>query len=194
MSTESIIRILRDSAKLKLQMIDQVDLIQQIALTLEKSLRSGNKVILLGNGGSAADAQHIAAELMGKFYLNRPPLPVMSLTTNSSVITAVSNDYGYLQVFSRQVEAWTHPGDVVIGISTSGESQNVLEAFRIARSKGAITVGFCGQNDQPMIELTDYCLSVPSTDTPRIQEIHLAVGHILCNLVEQALFGDSQYN
>jgi D-sedoheptulose 7-phosphate isomerase len=192
MSTENIISILRESAKLKLQMVDQVDLIQKIALTLEKSLRSGNKIILFGNGGSAADAQHIAAELMGKFYLNRSPLPVMALTTNSSVLTAVSNDYSYSLVFSRQVEAWALPGDVVVGISTSGKSKNVLEAFRVARSKGALTVGFCGQDDQPMTELTDLCLSVPSIDTPRIQEIHLAVGHILCYLVEQALFGYSQ--
>ena len=189
MAKENIIGILRESANLKLQMVSQADLIWQIAQTLEKCLRSGNKVILFGNGGSAADAQHIAAELMGKFYLHRSPLPVMAITTNTSVITAVSNDYDYSQVFSRQIEAWALPDDVVIGISTSGKSPNVLEALQVAKAKGAVRVGFCGQNNQQMADVTDLCLSVPSEDTARVQEIHMVVGHIVCYLVEQALFG-----
>ncbi len=192
LGVESIVQILREGADLRLSMIDQADLVHQIAQMLETCLRSGKKIMLFGNGGSAADAQHIAAELMGKFYLHRSPLSVMSLTTNTSVLTAVSNDYGYDQVFSRQVEAWAQSGDVVIGISTSGKSQNVLDAFRVARLKEAVTIGFCGQDDKQMAELTDICLSVPSKDTPRIQEIHLAIGHILCYLVEQALFGTSR--
>jgi len=188
---DKIISILREGADLKLQMVDQVDLIYQIAQTLEKCLRSGNKVILFGNGGSAADAQHIAAELMGKFYLHRSPLPVMAITTNASVLTAVSNDYDYSQVFSRQIEAWALPDDVVIGISTSGKSPNVIEALQVAKAKGAIRIGFCGQNNIQMAEVTELCLAVPSEDTPRVQEIHMVISHIICFLVEQALFGAS---
>jgi D-sedoheptulose 7-phosphate isomerase len=189
---QHITKILREGADLRLLMIDQVDKIHQIAQALEICLRSGNKIMLFGNGGSAADAQHIAAELMGKFYLHRSPLPVMALTTNSSVVTAISNDYSYNQVFSRQVEGWVQPGDIIIGFSTSGKSKNVLEAFRAGKTKGAIIIGFCGQYDQHMKQLTDFCLSVPSMDTPRIQEIHLAVGHIICYLVERALFDSTQ--
>jgi D-sedoheptulose 7-phosphate isomerase len=189
---QHITKILREGADLRLLMIDQVDKIHQIAQALEICLRSGNKIMLFGNGGSAADAQHIAAELMGKFYLHRSPLPVMALTTNSSVVTAISNDYSYNQVFSRQVEGWVQPGDIIIGFSTSGKSKNVLEAFRAGKTKGAIIIGFCGQDDQHMKQLTDFCLSVPSMDTPRIQEIHLAVGHIICYLVERALFDSTQ--
>ena len=151
-------------------------------------------MILFGNGGSAADAQHIAAELMGKFYLHRSPLPVMAITTNTSVLTAVSNDYDYSQVFSRQIEAWALPNDVVIGISTSGKSPNVLEALEVAKAKGAISIGFCGQNNKQMSAVTDLCLSVPSEDTPRVQEIHMIIGHIVCYLVEQALFGQPAKN
>ena len=191
---ENIISILRESADLKLQMVDQVDLVWRIAQTLENCLRSGNKVILFGNGGSAADAQHIAAELMGKFYLHRSPLPVMAITTNTSVLTAVSNDYDYSQVFSRQIEAWALPNDVVIGISTSGKSPNVLEALELAKAKGAISIGFCGQNNNQMSAVTDLCLSVPSEDTPRVQEIHMIIGHIVSYLVEQALFGQTSKN
>lgn len=187
----TISNILRESAELKLKMLDQAELIQRIAQTIEKCFRSGNKVILFGNGGSAADAQHIAAELMGKFYLNRSPLPVLAITTNTSVLTAVSNDYNYDQVFSRQIEAWVLPGDVVVGLSTSGKSPNVIEALLTAKTKEAISIGFCGQNNRQMTAVTDLCLSVPSIDTPRIQEMHMVVGHIVCYLVEKALFGSS---
>jgi D-sedoheptulose 7-phosphate isomerase len=183
-----IISQLQESAELKLSMKAQVDTIYQIALIIETCLRSGGKVLLMGNGGSAADAQHIAGELMGKFRLHRSPLPALALTTNISVLTAIANDYDYTQVFSRQVEGLAEQGDVVIGFTTSGKSKNILEAFRVAKRKRAISIGFCGQNTELMFENTDCILSVPSDDTPRIQEIHLTIGHILCDLVEKALF------
>jgi D-sedoheptulose 7-phosphate isomerase len=179
---------LKESADLKLLMQAQAETIGNIAKLLEKSLRSGGKVLLFGNGGSAADAQHIAAELTGKFRLNRAPLPALALTTNSSVLTAIANDYDYTSVFTRQVESLVVPGDVAIGISTSGRSPNVLNALRVAKEKNGYTIGLCGEDKDEMENVTDYCISVPSMDTARIQEIHITIGHIICDLVEQALF------
>jgi len=177
---------LRESAELKLLMQNQAETVQQVAYALESCLRSGGKIMLFGNGGSAGDAQHIAGELIGKFRIHREALPAMALTTNSSILTAIANDYDFNTIFCRQLEAWVKPGDVVIGISTSGKSPNVIEGFHLAREKGAIVVGLCGRDTQQMENVVDYCISVPSDDTPRIQEVHITIGHIICDILEQS--------
>lgn len=152
------------------------------------SLQGGGKVLLAGNGGSAADAQHIAGEFVSRFAFDRPGLPAIALTTDTSILTAIGNDYGYQTLFSRQVQALGNRGDVFVGYSTSGKSPNILHAFEEARAKGLICVGLTGNRGGPMRELCDFILEVPSADTPKIQEGHLVLGHILCGLVENALF------
>lgn len=144
---------------------------------------------MCGNGGSAADAQHIAAEFSGRFYLDRDPLPAEALHTNTSFLTTVANDYSYEQVFSRMVKAVGRPGDVLIGISTSGNSNNVMLALKTARQKKMVTVGLTGQGGGKMKALCDYSFQVPSGDTPRIQESHILIGHIIAEIVEKELFG-----
>jgi len=183
-----VVSHLQDSAALKTALIGQKDLIVQIANLLTEAFRKGNKVLLFGNGGSAADAQHIACELSGKFYRHRDPLPAIALTTNTSALTAIANDYDYAEVFSRQVRGLAREGDVAIGISTSGDSPNVIRGLQEARHCGAVTVAFSGQGGR-LREEADHVLSVPSTDTPRIQEAHITAGHIICYLVEKELFG-----
>lgn len=164
--------------------------IATVASVLTSSLRAGHKVILFGNGGSAADAQHIAAELVGRYKLQRPALPALALTTDTSALTAIGNDYGYAAVFARQVEAHARPGDVVIAISTSGNSPSVLEGVAVARRQGAITIGLTGGDGGRLLAAVDQCIVVPSTQTPHIQQAHITIGHIICDLVEQALFGE----
>lgn len=154
------------------------------------AFRAGNKVILAGNGGSAADAQHIAAEFVSRFNFDRPGLPSIALSTDTSMITAISNDYGYEQLFRRQIEANGKAGDVFIGISTSGRSKNVLLAVEECRRRGIVTVGLTGMNGKDL-ECCDYCIKVPSKETPRIQEAHILIGHAICAAVEEALFGVS---
>lgn len=151
-------------------------------------LQSGGKVLLAGNGGSAADAQHIAGEFVSRFAFDRPGLPAIALTTDTSILTAIGNDYGYEKLFARQVQAHGNKGDIFIGYSTSGKSSNILRAFEEARAKGMICVGFAGNRGGPMRELCDFLLEVPSSVTPKIQEGHLVLGHILCGLVEKAIF------
>jgi len=162
--------------------------IEATALACIKCLKDGGKILLAGNGGSAADAQHIAGELVSRFAFDRPGLPAVALTTDSSILTAIGNDYGYERLFARQIQAHGNKGDVFIGYSTSGKSPNVLRAFEEARSRGLICVGLTGSRGGPMRELCDYLLEVPSGDTPKIQEGHLMLGHILCGLIEDALF------
>jgi D-sedoheptulose 7-phosphate isomerase len=169
----------------------QAPLLAEVAQALIAAFRAGKKVLLCGNGGSAADAQHLAAEFVGKFYFDRPALPAEALTVNTSSLTAIGNDYSFDVVFSRQVEAFGAAGDVLIGITTSGNSRNVVEAFRVARQRGILTVGLTGASGGTLKEAADYCICIASTDTPRIQEHHILVGHILCELVEQALFGEA---
>ncbi len=152
------------------------------------SLAAGGKVMLVGNGGSAGDAQHIAGEFVSRLNFDRAPLAAMALTVDTSVLTAIGNDYGYERVFERQVLALARPGDLVIGLSTSGRSPNVLAALRAARGLGVRTAGFCGGGAGPMAELCDVVLAVPSESTPQIQEIHIAAAHAICGLVELALF------
>jgi D-sedoheptulose 7-phosphate isomerase len=155
---------------------------------LVAALAEGKKVLVMGNGGSAADAQHLAAEIVGRFKLERRALPAVALTTDTSILTAVGNDYGFDQIFSRQVEALAAPGDVVIGISTSGSSQNVHQALRLAAGLGCRTIGFLGKDGGTIKTLVDIALTVPGSDTPRIQEGHITLIHILCDLVERRLF------
>ena len=149
------------------------------------SYRMGGKVILFGNGGSASDAQHIAAELVGRFMLSRKALPAIALTVNTSILTAIANDMGFDKVFTRQIEALATERDVVIGISTSGKSTNVLEAIELAKSKGAKTIALIGSDSSKIV--ADLVLAVPSSSTPRIQEAHITIGHIICGLVEKEL-------
>ncbi len=165
-----------------------LDRVGTIASVCTEALRNGNKILFAGNGGSAADAQHLAGELVSRFNYDRPALPAFALTTDTSVLTAVGNDYGYVQVFARQIAGVGTAGDVFIGISTSGNSPNILQAFRVAREKGLITVGFTGSSGGEMPALCDHCLNVPSDSTPRIQEGHIVLGHIICCLIEQAMF------
>jgi D-sedoheptulose 7-phosphate isomerase len=168
-----------------------LDLVRNVAGECIAAYRRGNRILLAGNGGSAADAQHIAAELVGRYAFDRSGLPAIALTTDSSMLTAIGNDYGYEAVFKRQLEANGSAGDVFIGISTSGKSANILTVLRRARDLGIKTVGLAGQDAAEMRPLCDYCLQVPSSSTPRIQEAHIMIGHIICGLVEEALFGES---
>jgi D-sedoheptulose 7-phosphate isomerase len=151
-------------------------------------LRQGGKILLAGNGGSAADAQHIAGEFVSRFAFDRPGLAAIALTTDSSILTAIGNDYGYERLFARQVQALARPGDVLFAYSTSGRSPNILKALEAARSVQVVTIGMTGNRGGPMLELCDHLLAVPSADTPKIQEGHGVLGHILCGLVEQAMF------
>jgi D-sedoheptulose 7-phosphate isomerase len=162
--------------------------VAQAALACIECIHRGHKILLAGNGGSAADAQHIAGELVSRFAFDRPGLPAIALTTDSSILTAIGNDYGYKELFARQVQSHGQEGDVFIGYSTSGNSPNMLRAFKEARLKGLVCIGLTGNRRGFMNELCDHLLEVPSSDTPKIQEGHLVIGHILCGLVENALF------
>jgi D-sedoheptulose 7-phosphate isomerase len=153
------------------------------------ALRAGNKLLFIGNGGSAGDAQHIAAEITGRYKLDRPGYAAIALTTDTSALTAIANDYGYEQVFSRQVEGLGRRGDVLIALSTSGRSPNILAALRKARDQGIVTVGFTGPKGEAMASLCDHLLVAPSDDTPVIQQIHLAVAHGICETIERAMMG-----
>jgi len=179
---------IKDSIEVKQRLLGYTEICAEVAERIIRAFKSGNKVLLFGNGGSAADAQHIAAELVGRFYLDRPPLPAQALTVNTSSLTAIGNDYTYDQIFSRQIEAFGQADDVAIGISTSGDSRNVIEALRAAKRKGIITIGMTGESGGQLKAEVDYCICIPSGDTARIQEAHILVGHILSELVEQALF------
>ena len=165
-----------------------LETVTRVVDELTSAFRRHNKVMFCGNGGSAADAQHLAAELSGRFYFDRKPLPAEALHVNTSYLTAVANDYSYDEIYSRLVEAQGATGDVLIGISTSGNSKNVIKAIETANALGVITIGMTGSTGGKMRSLCQYLLAVPSDDTPRIQESHILLGHILCELVEQNLF------
>jgi D-sedoheptulose 7-phosphate isomerase len=166
-----------------------MSLIEDVCKKVVEVYKSGNKTLIAGNGGSAADAQHIAGEFVSKFYFDRPGLASLALTTDSSILTAIGNDYGYDKLFSRQVQANGVKGDLFIGISTSGNSENILQALRECREKGIITVGLTGADGGKMKELCDFCICTPSQETPRVQETHILIGHIICAVVEEDLFG-----
>lgn len=165
------------------------ELISKVSSKCVEVYKRGNKTLIAGNGGSAADAQHIAGEFVSKFYFDRPGLASIALTTDTSILTAIGNDYGYENLFSRQVQANGIEGDVFIGISTSGNSKNVVKALNVCREKGIISVGLTGESGGKMADICDYCIRVPSSETPRIQEAHILIGHIICSVVEKELFG-----
>jgi|ERR1700722_12862472 len=174
--------------ELLLQDTEIVSIVAKVSGLLIDAFQKGNKVLLFGNGGSAADAQHIAAEFVGRFAFDRPALPALALSVNTSCVTAIGNDYGFDQVFSRQIEALAHGGDVAIGFSTSGNSANVLRAMEAAKKIGLHTVGLTGSAGNKLAGAVDHCICVPSNETPRIQECHILVGHIISELVEQTIF------
>jgi D-sedoheptulose 7-phosphate isomerase len=163
--------------------------VHAIAEAVTRALRNGGKLMLAGNGGSAADAQHIAAELLSRLNLDRNPLPALALTTDTSVLTAIGNDYGYEHVFERQVRGLGRPGDVLIAISTSGSSPNIVAALKAARKLGITTIGFTGAGERRMTADCDLCLSAPCVETPLIQQIHIVCAHVICDIVERNLFG-----
>jgi D-sedoheptulose 7-phosphate isomerase len=179
---------IQKSILVKRRLKDETKTIVAVADEIVRAFRRGNKILLFGNGGSAADAQHIAAEFTGKYLRDRDPLPAIALTTNTSSLTAIANDYGYENIFVRQLQALVVKGDIVIGISTSGNSPNVLLAMEDAKRCGAITVVLTGQSGK-LRELADFVLAVPSKETPLIQEAHIMIGHIICQLVEEEMFG-----
>ena len=191
MHIETVKQMVRDSLAAKQKVLaDEVLLasVVTVSLVVEKAFRAGNKVMLAGNGGSAADSQHIAAEFVSRFEFDRPGLPSIALTTDTSMLTAIGNDYGYEKVFSRQVQANGRAGDVFIGISTSGNSKNVIKAVEQCKAMGIITVALCGAGGV-LKDICDYALPVPSTHTPRIQENHILIGHAICAMVEEAIWG-----
>ncbi|MBN1339904.1 MAG: D-sedoheptulose 7-phosphate isomerase [Bacteroidales bacterium] len=188
---EKIEKIIRESIAVKEKIIlghQLTGTTGKVAMVITASFRNGGKVLFCGNGGSAADAQHLAAEFSGRFYYDRDPLPAEALHVNTSYLTAVANDYSYDEVYARMVKATGKKGDVLIGLSTSGNSPNILKALEAGRSAGLTTVGFTGDTGGQMKELCDYLINVPSTDTPRIQESHILIGHIICEIVESELF------
>lgn len=184
----SIIQASIDVKSTLLQDKALLDAIAQAVDVITDAFRAGKKVLFCGNGGSAADAQHLAAEFSGRFYIDRDALPAEALHVNTSYLTAVANDYSYDVVYSRLVKGLGQPGDVLIGLSTSGNSGNILKAMEAAREKGMITIGFTGASGGKMKDLSDFLFNVPSTDTPRIQESHILIGHIICQLVEENYF------
>lgn len=180
------------SIEVKRQLLADEKFLQKIETVIDivtHAFQHGNKVLFCGNGGSAADAQHLAAEFSGRFYKDRKALPSEALHCNSSYLTAVANDYSYDVIYSRLVEGICVEGDVLIGLSTSGNSKNILNAFAAAKEKGVITIGLTGESGGKMKDACDYLLNVPSSDTPRIQESHILIGHIICELVETKIFG-----
>lgn len=179
------------SIRVKESLIQDAEVVAKIAKISEiliDAFRGKHKVILFGNGGSAADAQHVAAEFVGRFAFDRAALPALALNVNTSCVTAIGNDYGFDRVFSRQIEALGHAGDVAIGISTSGNSKNVIQALSVAKKMGLHTVAFTGAGGGKMKAEADHCICVPSKETPRIQECHILIGHIISELVEKAIF------
>ena len=192
MSIQAINEIIKASIDVKQQLLADEYLIDQIKTVTEvitKAFQNGNAVYFAGNGGSAADAQHLAAEFSGRFYKDRKALPSDALHCNSSYLTAVANDYSYDVIYARLLEGLAKPGDVLVGISTSGNSANIVKAFEMAKRIGVTTIGFTGAAGGKMKELGDYLINIPSTTTPRIQESHILVGHIICEWVEINIFG-----
>jgi len=186
---EKIIQVFKESADVKMRFIlkNAEALVQAVRIIVE-AFKSGNKVLLFGNGGSAADAQHIAAEFVNRFLIERPPLPAIALTTDTSVLTSISNDYGYGDVFAKQVKALGREGDVAMGLSASGMSPNVIKAIKVSKEMGLRTIGLSGADGGDLAKLVDIALLVDSQNVARIQEVHITIGHVLCEMVDQMLF------
>ena len=192
--SQKIKDIISASITVKQQLLEDEKIISTLTdcvTVIADAFTKGNKVLFCGNGGSAADAQHLAAEFSSRFYIDRDALPAEALHCNTSYLTAVGNDYSYDVIYSRIIKGIGNKGDILIGLSTSGNSANIVKAFEMAKQKGMITIGFTGFTGGAMKEISDYLLNVPSTDTPRIQESHILLGHIICELVEARLFGKS---
>jgi D-sedoheptulose 7-phosphate isomerase len=186
---EEIIQIFKESADIKVRFVRQnAEALVQVIKTLVEAFKAGNKVLLFGNGGSAADAQHIAAEFVNRFMIERPPLPAIALTTDTSILTSISNDYGYADTFAKQVKALGRQGDVAVGISTSGTAANVVKAIKVAKDLGLKTVGLTGAGGGDLAKLVDFALVVDSSTVARIQEVHITIGHVLCEMVDRMLF------
>jgi D-sedoheptulose 7-phosphate isomerase len=188
---EAIGKLIQDSIDMKEKMKNIAPTINEIVQIIIEAYQANKKVLIFGNGGSAADAQHIAGEFVGRFFLERKALPCLALHANTSILTALGNDYGFESIFRRQVEANLVPGDVVIGISTSGNSPNIISALEYANKNGGKTIAFVGEKPCKLDTIAHIALKIPSTVTPRIQEGHITAGHIICQLVEHALFGES---
>jgi len=188
---DNIKKIIKSSIDTKQSVLQNEGLLKTIATSVDlivNAFRNGNRVYFCGNGGSAADAQHLAAEFSGRFYTNRKALPAEALHCNTSYLTAVANDYGFDEIYSRLIDGIGEAGDVLVGLSTSGTSANIIKAFETAKKKEMITIGFTGKSGGNMKPLCDHLVNIPSTDTPRIQESHIMVGHIICQLVEEKYF------
>lgn len=182
-----------ESTRTSGMLLDSGDILKNLeeaALECIAALKNNKKILLAGNGGSAADAQHIAGEFVGRFMFNRPPLRAIALTTDTSIMTAIVNDYGAEKMFSRQLDALGDPGDIFMAYSTSGSSPNIINALKKAKEKGLISIGLTGNKKGEMVNICDYILEVPSSETPRIQECHLLLGHTLCGIIEENLFAD----
>ena len=192
---EKIKNIIQSSIDVKQQVLQSQELLTTVSKVVEVvtfSLKNGGRIYFCGNGGSAADAQHLAAEFSGRFYKDRKALPAEALHCNTSYLTAVGNDYGFDLVYSRLIDGIGNKGDVLIGLSTSGNSANIVKAFEVAKQKGVITVGFTGATGGAMKSLSDHLINIPSKDTPRIQESHIMIGHIICQLVEENYFSPNE--
>jgi D-sedoheptulose 7-phosphate isomerase len=186
---EMVREVAQESLRVKERFFrENEDAIVEIALLVGKAFRRGNKILIFGNGGSAADAQHIAAEFVNRFLVDRAPLPAIALTTDTSVLTSIGNDADFSRIFSRQIEALGNKGDIAWGITTSGKSPNVIEGFRKAKERGMTTIAFTGKDGGEVLHMADHGLNCASTSTPRIQEAHITAGHIICELVERELF------
>lgn len=184
-----IIKIFKDSCRAKEIFVNENLLkIVEVVEVITNCLKAGNKILLFGNGGSAADAQHLAAEFVNRFLIERPPLPAIALTTDSSVLTSIGNDYDFSEIFSKQIRALGQEGDVAWGFSTSGRSPNVLKGLQTAKKMGLVTLALIGRDQGGIAALVDYCLPVSADSTPRIQEVHITLGHVICELVDYKLF------
>ncbi len=189
--TARLAKAVAEANQLKNRLVEeQAEQVAAAAKLLAATLKEGGKILLFGNGGSAADAQHIAAEFVNRFKIERPPLAALALTTDTSILTSIANDYDFLEVFAKQVKALGRPGDVALGLSTSGNSANVVEALKAARQLGLKTLALSGREGGPVAAAAELAIVVPSRNTPRIQEVHITIGHVLCDLVDFLLFPD----
>lgn len=194
---KTIISHIQDSISVKEAILTSPDVLKAIndaASIVVAAYNNGNKTLIAGNGGSAADAQHIAGEFVSRFYFDRPGIPSIALSTDTSILTAIGNDYGFEKLFSRQVQAQGKEGDVFIGITTSGNSENIIRALAVCKEKNIRSIVLTGRSGGKVAELSDICIRVPSEETPRIQESHILIGHIICCIVEEVLFGESKDN
>jgi len=186
---DHIVKIFKESGHLKDVFVgENLDVIVTVVEAITAALKAGNKILLFGNGGSAADAQHLAAEFVNRFIIERPPLPAIALSTDTSIITSIGNDYDFSEIFSKQIRAIGQAGDVAWGISTSGSSPNIIKAIEVAKKIGMVTIGLTGKDGGQIAKMVDYSLNVSSSSTPRIQEVHITVGHVICEMIDFKLF------